>query len=801
MRVRPAGIAGRERMNAFGRLLAGLLGLALVGGAIVVAWRALTGERESRPARRSARPRPVRRATASTEALVAEPPEKRSFLFDRWPRFACRHPWLVIAGALMAVVACGAIWTTARGEFGTGGFTLPGAESQMLFDLLDERFPRVAGDTAEIVIRAPAGLQTPAVRAEVEALIAQAEALPQVLQVTSPYEEPGRISPDGTIARITAQYETSASEVDEGSIIALFDWREEASREDLQVELGGIVATAGEREAPGSAELVGLAAAAVILLIAFGSVTAAGLPILTALLALIPAFFLIGIGASFVNFADFTPQFAAMIGIGVGIDYALLIVTRFREALAKGLTVPDAVVEAASTAGHSVLFAGCSVVIAMMGLWAIGVPLLSLTAMGPALSVALAAIVALFVLPAILAVVGHRVNRLTLPGLRTSAIQNEGGMGYRLSRLIQRAPWLWLVVATAGMLVLAYPALDVRLGASDAGSNPTSLTSRRSYDLLAEGFGPGFNGRILIGAALDTSEQADAFETLPAELADFENVVRVSPPVFNEERSAGTIILIPGSSPQDEETDELVHRLRERLPELLGDTGAEALVGGATAIFIDIGDRVRDRMPVFLGAVIGASFLLLMVVFRSLLVPLKAAIMNVLAAGAAYGILVAIFQWGWGADLLGLEGTGPIESFLPMMMFAVLFGLSMDYEVFLVSRVREEYLATGDNAEAVARGLSATSRVISAAAAIMVAVFLSFALSDQRVIKEFGIGLAVAIFIDATIIRLILVPAAMQLMSDANWWLPGWLSRSLPSLGLGETGAREALPEGAAGGE
>ena len=795
-------------MNGFGRLLAGLPGLALVGGAIVVALRALTGKRESRPARRSARPAPVERAAAIVEApertLSWEPagePEKRSFLFDRWPRFACRHPWLVISGALIAVVACGAIWTTARGEFGTGGFTLPGAESQKLFDLLDERFPSVAGDTAEIVIRAPAGLQTPAVRAEVEALIAEARALPQVVEVTSPYEEPGRISPDGTIARITAQYETGASEVDEGSIIALFDWREEASREDLQVELGGIVATAGEREAPGSAELVGLAAAAVILLIAFGSVTAAGLPILTALLALIPAFFLIGIGASFVNFADFTPQFAAMIGIGVGIDYALLIVTRFREALAYGMTVPDAVAKAASTAGHSVLFAGCSVVIALMGLWAIGVPLLSLTAMGPALSVALAALVALFVLPAILAVVGHRVNRLTLPGLRTSAIPGEGGMGYRLSRLIQRAPWLWLVVATAGMLVLAYPALDVRLGASDAGSNPTSLSSRRSYDLLAEGFGVGYNGRILIGAALDTSEQADAFETLPGQLADFENVVRVSPPVFNEERSAGTIILIPGSSPQDEETDKLVHRLRDRLPEMLGDTGAEALVGGATAIFIDIGERVRDRMPIFLGAVIGASFLLLMVVFRSLLVPLKAAIMNVLAAGAAYGILVAIFQWGWGADLIGLEGTGPIESFLPMMMFAVLFGLSMDYEVFLVSRVREEYLATGDNAEAVARGLSATSRVISAAAAIMVAVFLSFALSDQRVIKEFGIGLAVAIFLDATVIRLILVPAAMQLMSDANWWLPGWLNRFLPSLGLGETGAREALPEGAAGGE
>lgn len=794
-------------MNGLWRLLAGVFGLAVVGGAVWMALRALSGsDQASRSPRPSVRPAPVRRPAVAVAAPAGqrswEPPaepEKRSWLFDRWPRFACRHPWVVITSALLIVIALGALWTTQRGEFGTGGFTLPGAESQHLFDLLEERFPSAAGDTAEIVIRAPGGVETPAVRAEVEDLARQAAALPQVAEVTSPYEEPGRISPDGTIARITAQYETGADEVAEESIGALFDWREEASREDLQVELGGIVATAGEREPPGSAELVGLAAAAIILLIAFGSVTAAGLPILTALLALIPAFFLIGIGASFVNLADFTPQFAAMIGIGVGIDYALLIVTRFREALAKGLNVPDAVAESAATAGHSVLFAGCSVVIAMMGLWAIGVPLLSLTAMGPALAVALAALVALFVLPAILGLVGRRVNRLTLPGLRTSATQSESGMGYRLSKLIQRAPWLWLVVATAGLLVLAYPALDVRLGASDAGSNPTSLSSRRSYDLLAEGFGVGYNGRILIGAALDSEEQVAAFEALPPQLAGESNVARISPAVLNPEKTAGTIILIPASSPQAEETDDLVHRLRDRLPELLGDTGAQALVGGSTAIFIDIGERVRDRMPIFLGAVIGASFLLLMVVFRSLLVPLKAAIMNVLAAGAAYGILVAIFQWGWGADLIGLEGTGPIESFLPMMMFAVLFGLSMDYEVFLVSRVREEYLATGDNAEAVARGLSATSRVISAAAAIMVAVFLSFALSDQRVIKEFGIGLAVAIFLDATVIRLILVPAAMQLMSDANWWMPGWLNRSLPSLGLGDVAGREALPEAAVG--
>ncbi len=795
-------------MNGFGRLLAGLFGLALLGGAAWMAFRALGGgERAQAPARQrtpTVRPQPATviaetPAPATSRKTATAPEQRGSFLFDRWPRFACAHPWVVIAGAVAFVVVCGVLWATMRGEFGTGSFTLPGTESQELSDLLAERFPQVAGDTTEIVVRAPVGIETPAVRAEIEELVRQAAELPQVLEVTSPYEEPGRISPDGTIARITAQYDVGANEVDESSIEELFSWRERVSREDLQVELGGIVATAGEREPPGSSELVGLAAAAVILLIAFGTVTAAGLPIFTALLALIPAFFLIGVGAGFVNFASFTPQFAAMIGIGVGIDYALLVVTRFREALTTEETVTEAVVKAAGTAGHSVLFAGCSVVIALMGLWAMGIPLLSLTAMGPAIAVGLAALVALFVLPAILGLVGHRVNSLRVPGIRVAAVQSQSGMGYWLARTIQRAPWLWLIVATVVLLVLAYPALDVRLGASDAGSNPTSLSSRRSYDLLAEGFGPGYNGRMIVGAAIENEEQAAAFEMLPAALSAEPNVVQVSPAVFNQDGTAALIVLVPGSAPQDEETDDLVHHLRDSLPDLMAHTDGHVLVGGTTAIFIDIGERVRDRMPIFLAAVIGASFLLLMIVFRSLLVPVKAALMNVLAAGAAFGILVAIFQWGWGASLIGLEGTGPIESFLPMMMFAVLFGLSMDYEVFLVSRVREEYLATGDNAEAVARGLAATSRVISAAAAIMVAVFLSFSLSDQRVVKEFGIGLAVAIFLDATLIRLVLVPAAMQLMSDANWWLPGWLSRVLPGLGLADASTRERLPEGAVG--
>ena len=457
--------------------------------------------------------------------------------------------------------------------------------------------------------------------------------------MVSPYDTAGRISEDGTIARITAQYAARAEDLDDASIGALLDWRDATSRDDLQIELVGAILRSAEREPPGSSELIGVAAAAIILLLAFGSLVAVGIPIVTALLGLIPAFLLVGVGASFLDLATFTPQFAAMIGIGVGIDYALLVLTRFREALAKGGTVEDAVATAAATAGRLVAFAGCCVIIALAGLWAVGVPFLALAAMGAVLGVTLAAAVAILVLPAILALVRERVNRLSVPGLRASADQSEAGIGYRLSRLIQRSPWLWLIVSAGLLIALAIPTLDIRLGSSDASSNPPSFTSRRAYDLLAEGLAVGFNGPTLIGAALETEAQVAAFEALPAQLEDEANIAGISPAVLNADATAGTLFVIPGSSPQDEATSDLVHRLRELTPLLLRASGAEPLVGGPTAAFIDIGDRIGARMPYFLLAVIGVSSLLLLVVFRSVVVPLKAAIMNVLAAGAAYGVV------------------------------------------------------------------------------------------------------------------------------------------------------------------
>jgi RND superfamily putative drug exporter len=481
---------------------------------------------------------------------------------------------------------------------------------------------------------------------------------------------------------------------------------------------------------------------------------------------------------------DWTPQLGAMIGLGAGIDYALLIVTRYREGLARNLSVQDAIAQAAATAGRSVLFAGSTVVIALLGLWAVGIPLMSNIGTAAALIVALSVVVAIVVLPAILRLAGTRIDRWRIPLLSASPDESENGLGYRLSRFIQRAPIAGLVVALSLLLVLAIPMLHLDLGASDAGNNPESFTSRRAYDLLFQGFGPGLNGPILVGVRIDNPDALEAAERLPSTLGRVEGVAAVLPAEFNEAQTAATITVIPMTAPQSQETEELVHHLRDVVHQEAKAAGTEAFAGGATAVFIDAGDKIAAAMPLFFTAVIGLSFVLLMTVFRSVVVPLKAAIMNLLSIGAAYGVLVAVFQWGWLARIFGVEKTGPIESFLPIMLFALLFGLSMDYEVFLISRIREEYLRTGNNTEAVARGLSVTTRVISAAAAIMVAVFLSFTLMPGREIKEFGVGAATAVFVDATLVRLVLVPSLMQLLGDANWWFPRWLDRLVPKIGV-----------------
>jgi len=474
-----------------------------------------------------------------------------------------------------------------------------------------------------------------------------------------------------------------------------------------------------------------------------------------------------------------------MIGIGVGIDYALFIVTRYRESLHEGMTPERAVLRALDTAGRAVLFAGTTVIIAVLGLFTMGLDMMNGLAVGISVGVLMTMLAALTLLPAVLGFVGANIDKLRLPFLHRREGTDERSVWYRWSRVIQHRPWRALVVGAVVLLVLAIPLVSMRLGTGDASNRSRSDTTRRAYDLLSEGFGRGFNGPFLLVAELPDGAAADLpkLQALQAKLQDTPGVAFAAPPQANQAGDAAVMTVFPTTAPQDEATTELVHTLRdETIPSVLGRGDPQVLVGGLTPAIVDFSDYMAERLPWFIGTVLVLSFILLMAVFRSLLVPLKAVVMNLISIGAAYGILVAVFQWGWGASLIGVPEKGPVEMWIPMMLFAVVFGLSMDYEVFLLSRIREEYDRIHDNAVAVANGLASTARVITAAAAIMVFVFGAFILGDERAIKMFGLGLAAAVFLDATIVRMVLVPATMELLGDANWWLPRWLDRLLPTI-------------------
>jgi RND superfamily putative drug exporter len=546
-----------------------------------------------------------------------------------------------------------------------------------------------------------------------------------------------------------------------------------------EVELGGDIAF---EQPEFSSEAIGFVAALIILLIAFGSLLAAGLPLVTAIFGIVTGIALVGLVVNVIGMPSFSNQAVAMIGIGVGIDYALFIVTRYREGLSEGLTPECATIRALDTAGRAVLFAGCTVIIAILGLFTIGLDMIRGLAVGISIGVLMTMLAALTLLPAVLGFVGGNIDKFGLPHRRRAERAGRQSFWYRWSRVIQRRPWPALLASAAVLILLTIPLFGLRLGFGDAGNQPTDQTVRRAYDLMSEGFVPGANGPLLL-AAETPSGQSDvqALDDLSRELNQTEGVVFATQPIPNDSGDAAIIQVQPTTSPQDKETAHLVNRLRDDvIPDAVAGTTADVKVGGATAAVVDFSRYTADRLPWFIAAVLVLSFLLLMVVFRSLLVPLKAVIMNLLSVGAAYGILVAVFQWGWGDSLLGVGREGPIEAWIPMMLFAVIFGLSMDYEVFLLSRIREEYDRTHDNATAVANGLAVTARVITAAAAIMFFVFMSFVLGDDRSLKMFGFGLAMAVLIDATVVRLVLVPSTLELLGDRNWWLPRWLDRILP---------------------
>jgi RND superfamily putative drug exporter len=659
-------------------------------------------------------------------------------------------------------------------------------ESQQARDLLTEHFPSQAGDSAFIVFRADGSISDPAMQARVAAIDEAVAASPHVATVRGPFDPGslGQVSPGDQIAYTSVVFDKATEDIPRSAVQAVVDRAEAGAGDGLQVELGGEAISKVAQASPGTSEIIGIAAAVIILLVAFGSVIAMGLPIVTAL-------FGIGIGISIVGLLShsmivptFGTELAAMIGIGVGIDYALFIVTRYRQGLAEGRDPRDAVVKALDTSGRAVLFAGTTVVISLFGMFLLGVSFVYGLALGAIFAVLLVMAGSMTLLPSLLGFAGQAIDRLRIPGFhRPAAELDEQGFWYRWSRIIQRRPATMATLAFVVLVAMALPVLSMHLLFTDSGNDPTSLTTRRSYDLLSEGFGPGANGPLVVAVDLPTGAPAGALDDLTAAIGQTPHVALVVPPQLNEAGDVATIIVIPEGSPQSTETEQLVHHLRDDvIPPVLDGTGIAAYVGGYTAAGIDAADRFSARLVWVIGAVVVLSFLLLLVVFRSIAVPVKAAVMNLLSIGAAYGVIVAVFQWGWLGGVFGVSRTGPIDPWIPLMLFTILFGLSMDYEVFLLSRIREEWLRTGDNATSVADGLAQTGRVITAAAAIMFFVFGSFVIGDLRVLKVFGLGLAAAVLIDATIVRMVLVPATMELLGDVNWWFPRWLDRIVPRL-------------------
>jgi len=695
------------------------------------------------------------------------------------------HRKTVIISWIVALIGFGMLAGSVGSDF-SEDFKLPASDSQEAFDLLETKFPAQSGDTATIVYKAQGGVESAAVKYKMEGVFAEVEKLPHVSEVASPYGGggAGAVSEDGKIAYATVQFDTTTNELEKDDLKKLLSESEDASGGGLQVAVGGqpIEEVRGEEETDVSG-FVGLLAAIVILLLTFGSVVAMGLPIITALFALGVGLSLVTVATHVFPTAEFAPQLAFMIGLGVGIDYALFILTRFRNGLDEGMEKREAAIAAIDTAGRAVLFAGITVIIALMGMMLLGLSFLYGVAMAAALAVLFTMIAALTLLPALLTIAGQRVNKLRIPGLGRGSSNAEDTRWFRWSREIQRRPVLSAVLSGGLLILLCVPTLSLRLGSNDAGTDPAGSTTREAYDLLAEGFGPGFNGPFVLAAALPSKGDDEGMTQLKQALDEDDRVAATTPVMLNPAKNTAIFQAYPTSSPQSEQTTELLDHIRDDLvPPIEESTDTRLHVGGITAIFEDFGTAIAEKLPLFIGVVVLLSALLLMAVFRSVLVPLKAVVMNLLSIGAAFGLIVAVFQWGWGASLIGVDGTGPIISFFPIFLFSIIFGLSMDYEVFLMSQIHEEWERKKDATEAVTRGLALTGRVITAAAAIMVTVFASFMIGDDRIIKLFGLGLAAAVFIDAVIIRSVLVPAIMQLFGEKAWWLPGWLDRIIPKL-------------------
>ncbi len=769
-------------------------------------------------------------------------------------RWSTTHRKYVVIGWVLLLIGVNMLAQSAGTSY-SNNFTLPNSDAQRAADLLQHSFPAQAGDRDTIVYKVSSGtVHDPAVRARMSATFAQVAKLPHVAAVISPYAgaSAGKaISADGQIAFATVVFDEKANTLPKEAAERVVETARAAGRPGLQVELGGQAIESTEQAGFGLSTAVGLLAAIVVLLLTFGSLIAMGLPIVTALFGLGTGLGAIALFTHVVDTPDFSSELAAMIGLGVGIDYALFILTRFREAYrTPGPTFQNAresVVQAMDTAGRAVLFAGTTVVIALLGMMLLGVDFLYGVAISASIGVLLVMLASLTLLPALLTIAGARVARPSRRA-RARAAREEAQVGayataagatptpqtaqgagaralgaggataqaghtwLRWSAFVQRRPWTIALSSTLVMLLIAAPAMALRLGSSDASNDPANQTTHRAYALLAQGFGEGFNGPLLVVAKVPNPTHAAAkqgvalasppgqgkaaVEKLRTTIATTPGVASVAPAKLNPSGEVATITVYPRSSPQAYATTQLVSRLRDKvIPPVKAATGMAVYVGGVTAGAVDFATVLGHKLPLFIGVVVLLSALLLLIVFRSLVIPVQAAVMNLLSISASLGVIVVIFQWGWLGSLFGVQ-QGPIESFIPVMLFAIVFGLSMDYEVFLISRMHERWVHTREHSRAVAEGLALTGRVVTAAAAIMVCVFLSFMLGDNRVIKEFGLSLASAVLLDALVVRCLLLPAVLHLVGERTWRIPAWLERVLPRLNIEGT----ALPSDTAPG-
>jgi RND superfamily putative drug exporter len=716
-------------------------------------------------------------------------------------RWCFQHRYLVIGGWLALIVALFGS-TLAAGTSYNDAFGLPDTESSKALTLLQQTLPAQAGDADQIVVHVDSGtVRDPAVHQRIAGMLGSVQHLPAVTGVTSMYEPAavGQISADGRTAYATVTFDAQADSLADGDVQKVIDTARAARGNGLQVELAGQAIGNLSMAAPASTELIGIAAAAVILFLTFGSLLAMVLPPLVAVAGLGAGLLTVGLLSHAITLSSFAPTLAALIGLGVGIDYALFIITRHRTGLRDGLTPEQAALRALNTSGRAVLFAGGTVVVALLGLLVLRVSFLTGLGIGGAVTVLFTVAAALTLLPALLGVVGGRL----LPRRQRRALAARAaaptppaaptGLWARWAALVAHRKAVLSLVTLAVIAVVAVPTLSLRLGSSDDGNGPTSSTTRQAYDLLATGFGPGSNGPLELVAQLRAPGDTAALTALVGELRSTPGVASVTAAPVPRGAAVGIVEVVPTSAPQDQATSDLITRLRDEvIPAAERGTSLAVYVGGNTATFGDFASVLTSKLPLFLAVIITLGCLLLLLAFRSIVIPLTAAVMNLLAAGAAFGVVVAVFQWGWGASLLSIGKQGPVEAFLPVIMLAILFGLSMDYQVFLVSRMKEEWQHTHDNTRAVTIGQAETGRVITAAALIMISVFGAFVFGGDRITAEFGVGLAAAVALDAFLLRTVLVPALMHLVGSANWWLPTWVDRALPQISV--EGAADSAP-------